>query len=145
LVHAGSHDGPLCLLLPDAHIVHLGGQSTAQFRDEMFVALWRSRYLLFDKYYNRSYRFLARQLVRWGLHGPASVCKTASCAGTVNAIEAARNWPPTAPSWRCSRGPGMRAVLARNNADEIADCLESASLGGRDAGHPRYPQRRRHR
>jgi N-acetylglucosaminyl-diphospho-decaprenol L-rhamnosyltransferase len=81
--------GRFVYCLPDAHIVHLGGQSTAQFRDEMFVALWRSRYLLFDKYYNRSYRFLARQLVRWGLHRASVRLQDGIVRGTVNAIEAA--------------------------------------------------------
>ena len=53
--------------VPQARIVHLGGQSTQQFRDEMFVALWKSRYRLFEKHYSRLYRALVRIIVRAGL------------------------------------------------------------------------------
>jgi len=37
--------------VPAAGVVHYGAQSTRQFRDEMFVALWRSRFRLFNKHY----------------------------------------------------------------------------------------------
>ncbi len=53
--------------VPRARITHLGGQSVAQFREAMFVALWRSRMLLFSRYYSRSYQFVARRLIRAGL------------------------------------------------------------------------------
>jgi len=53
--------------VPRAEIVHLEGQSTRQFRDEMYVALWRSRYRLFEQHYDRVYRFLVRRIVRAGL------------------------------------------------------------------------------
>ena len=53
--------------VPAAKIVHLEGQSARQFRDRMFVALWRSRYRLFCKHYGRLYRFLVRRIVRAGL------------------------------------------------------------------------------
>jgi len=52
---------------PRAEIVHFAGQSTAQFRDEMFVALWRSRFRLFGKHYSRTYNAAVRALVRAGL------------------------------------------------------------------------------
>jgi GT2 family glycosyltransferase len=45
--------------VPEAVITHLGGQSTRQFRENMFVALWRSRYRLFEKHYPPTYRFVA--------------------------------------------------------------------------------------
>lgn len=48
--------------VPAAEIVHYAGQSTQQFRDEMFVALWRSRFRLYAKHYrtfdNRALRFI---------------------------------------------------------------------------------------
>jgi N-acetylglucosaminyl-diphospho-decaprenol L-rhamnosyltransferase len=53
--------------VPEAEIVHLVGQSTGQFRDRMFVALWKSRFLMFEKYEGVVFRWAARQLVRLGL------------------------------------------------------------------------------
>ncbi|MFP3895558.1 MAG: glycosyltransferase family 2 protein [Anaerolineales bacterium] len=53
--------------LPTAKIVHLAGQSTRQLAEEMFVALWRSRYRLFRKHYGRGYRIAMRIIVRLGL------------------------------------------------------------------------------
>ena len=53
--------------VPQAEIVHLGGQSTQQFRADMFVALWRSRYQLFAKHNSRLYRRAVRAVVEAGL------------------------------------------------------------------------------
>ncbi|MFC2029289.1 glycosyltransferase family 2 protein [Chloroflexota bacterium] len=53
--------------VPRARIVHFAGQSTDQFRDKMFVALWRSRYLLFEEYESKSFCWAARRLVHMGL------------------------------------------------------------------------------
>ena len=53
--------------VPAAQIVHLGGQSTQQFRERMFVALWQSRYRLFERHYGPLYRRWARLIVRAGL------------------------------------------------------------------------------
>lgn len=53
--------------VPTARIVHHAGGSTRQFRDEMFVALWRSRFRLFEKHYGPVFRLVARLLVRLGL------------------------------------------------------------------------------
>lgn len=53
--------------VPAARIVHYAGQSTRQFRDRMFVALWRSRFRLFEQHYSRNYQRLARCLVRAGI------------------------------------------------------------------------------
>ena len=81
--------GRFVYCLPEAHIVHLGGQATAQFRDKMFVALWRSRFRLFEKHYNRSYQTLARWLVRVGLRRATARIQTGIVRGSVDAIEAA--------------------------------------------------------
>lgn len=54
--------------LPTAEIVHFAGQSTRQFAEEMFVALWRSRYRLFRKHYGRGYRIAIHLIVRLGAH-----------------------------------------------------------------------------
>ncbi|HNS49599.1 MAG TPA: glycosyltransferase family 2 protein [Anaerolineae bacterium] len=53
--------------VPGALIVHLEGQSAKQFRDRMFVELWRSRFLMYEKYESRAFRWAARALVRLGL------------------------------------------------------------------------------
>ena len=57
--------------VPAAKIVHHAGGSTRQFRDEMFVALWRSRFRLFHKHYGPAFNLVARQLVRLGLWAEA--------------------------------------------------------------------------
>jgi N-acetylglucosaminyl-diphospho-decaprenol L-rhamnosyltransferase len=63
--------------VPHARIVHLVGQSTQQFRDRMFVALWRSRYLMFDKHNGPLFRWLVRRLVRLGLWAEARRARAA--------------------------------------------------------------------
>ena len=52
--------------MPEAVITHLGGQSTRQFREAMFVALWRSRYRLFDKHYGPPIACWSGGIVRVG-------------------------------------------------------------------------------
>jgi N-acetylglucosaminyl-diphospho-decaprenol L-rhamnosyltransferase len=52
---------------PRAEIVHYVGQSTGQFRDEMYVELHRSRYRLFQKHYGAGFRRAARWLVALGV------------------------------------------------------------------------------
>ena len=53
--------------VPAAHVVHLGGQSTSQVRPRSIVDLWTSRLQLFDKYYPRWKRFLARRMIAIGM------------------------------------------------------------------------------
>lgn len=53
--------------VPSAQIVHLAGQSTSQFREQMFVALWRSRLRLFEKHYGRAYNAAVRLILRAGI------------------------------------------------------------------------------
>jgi hypothetical protein len=45
-----------CWQVPQAQVVHLGGQSTRQLPDRMFVELWRSRLYIYRKHYNRAAR-----------------------------------------------------------------------------------------
>jgi N-acetylglucosaminyl-diphospho-decaprenol L-rhamnosyltransferase len=52
--------------VPRARIVHYAGQSTQQFRDPMFIALWRSRFRLFEKHYSPLFRWVVRRLVAAG-------------------------------------------------------------------------------
>lgn len=53
--------------VPEARIVHLEGQSAKQFRDRMFVELWRSRFFMYKKHEGVAFLFAARALVRLGL------------------------------------------------------------------------------
>jgi N-acetylglucosaminyl-diphospho-decaprenol L-rhamnosyltransferase len=52
--------------VPQARIVHYAAQSTRQFRERMFVALWRSRFRLFEKHYSRLFRWAVHQIVTVG-------------------------------------------------------------------------------
>lgn len=52
---------------PRALIVHHAGQSTRQFRQAMYVALWRSRLRYFRRYHSPAYVVLIRAIIRLGL------------------------------------------------------------------------------
>lgn len=53
--------------VPAAEIVHHEAQSTRQFREAMFVQLWRSRTRLFEKHYSPAFRWTAGQIIRLGM------------------------------------------------------------------------------
>jgi N-acetylglucosaminyl-diphospho-decaprenol L-rhamnosyltransferase len=53
--------------VPHAEIVHYEAQSTSQFRESMFVELWRARRRLLEKHYSPTFRWVARQIVGAGL------------------------------------------------------------------------------
>lgn len=53
--------------VPGARIIHHEGRSTRQFREKMFVELWKARLTLFRKNYSRSFNAAARVLVRRGM------------------------------------------------------------------------------
>lgn len=71
--------------VPRARIVHLVGQSTGQFRDRMFVALWRSRFLMFEKHESALFLRAARWLVRLGLWAEARRTRAAHSRGELSA------------------------------------------------------------
>lgn len=73
--------------VPSAVVVHHAGQSTRQVRDEMFVALWQSRFRLLGKHYNRAFRGAARRLVRLGLWAEARRARAARRRGALTAGE----------------------------------------------------------
>jgi N-acetylglucosaminyl-diphospho-decaprenol L-rhamnosyltransferase len=75
--------------LPRAEIVHLVAQSTSQFRDRMFVALWRSRFLMLDKHQSATFRWLARRMVRAGLWAETRRATAARHRGEISAQELA--------------------------------------------------------
>jgi N-acetylglucosaminyl-diphospho-decaprenol L-rhamnosyltransferase len=70
--------------VPRAEIVHLAGQSTRQVRDEMFVALWRSRYQLFAKHNGPLYRQTVRLIVGAGLRREARRVRQAQRTGAID-------------------------------------------------------------
>jgi N-acetylglucosaminyl-diphospho-decaprenol L-rhamnosyltransferase len=73
--------------VPQAKVVHLVGQSTRQFRDEMFVALWKSRFLMFERHEGDVYRRALRGLVRCGLWLEGRRARAAHQRGELSAVE----------------------------------------------------------
>lgn len=63
--------------VPQAEIIHHAAQSTRQFRDAMFVELWRARWRLFRKHYSPQFRWAAKQIVRAGLWNEARQARAA--------------------------------------------------------------------
>jgi len=76
--------------VPRARVVHLAGQSTQQFREAMYLALWRSRYRLFEKHYSRAYRWVVHRIVRAGLAAEARRVRRALRRREIDAGEAQR-------------------------------------------------------
>jgi len=56
-------------------------------RGEMFVALWRSRYLLFEKHYSRLYQWAGRRSVRLGWRAERRRALTAYERGEISKAE----------------------------------------------------------
>jgi N-acetylglucosaminyl-diphospho-decaprenol L-rhamnosyltransferase len=73
--------------VPQAQVVHLVGQSTGQFRDRMFVALWRSRFLMFEKHEGALFIRAARWLVRLGLWAEVRRARAAHRRGELSGPE----------------------------------------------------------
>jgi GT2 family glycosyltransferase len=73
--------------VPKAQIVHHVARSTGQFRDEMFVALWRSRYQLFEKHYSYLFQWMARHIVRLGLWAEVRWARAAARRGEITESE----------------------------------------------------------
>ena len=73
---------------PQARITHYAGQSTIQFKASMYVALWRSRYRLFEKHYSSTYRILVRLIVRAGMK--RQILRTRHSADIIGADKAAQ-------------------------------------------------------
>jgi N-acetylglucosaminyl-diphospho-decaprenol L-rhamnosyltransferase len=59
-----SHAGWSLHAVPAATVVHFGGQSTRQFRHEMFVALWRARLRYYHKWHSPRYVWAVRAILR---------------------------------------------------------------------------------
>jgi len=81
------HHGWQVLCVPQARIVHHAGQSTRQFRESMFVALWKSRFLLFEKHYPPIFRRTAHWLVTAGMRHKLSEARAALARGEIDQAE----------------------------------------------------------
>jgi len=73
--------------VPRAEVVHYEAKSTRQVRGEMFVALWKSRYLLFEKHYSHFYRWAVRLIVRLGLRAERRRALAAHDRGEISEAE----------------------------------------------------------
>lgn len=62
------HDaGWRILCVPEAHVIHLAGQSTAQAKPRSIINLWQSRLLLYEKHYPAWKLALAKRMVAIGM------------------------------------------------------------------------------
>ena len=75
--------------VPEAEVVHLVGQSSRQFRDKMYVALWRSRFLMYDKHESALFRRVARLLVGLGMGTESRRARAAHRRGEISQEELA--------------------------------------------------------
>jgi GT2 family glycosyltransferase len=75
---------------PSACVIHHEGQSARQFRERMFVALWRSRFRFFELYYPTSWRVAIRGVVRLGLWAESRRARRLAACGQLSAEELTR-------------------------------------------------------
>jgi GT2 family glycosyltransferase len=73
--------------VPRAEVVHHEARSTRQVRGEMFAALWKSRYLLFEKHYGRFYQWAVRRIVGLGLRAERRRVHAAYQQGEISQAE----------------------------------------------------------
>ncbi len=78
--------------VPEAEIVHYGGQSTSQIRTQSFKDLWHSRHRLYTKHYSATQVRLAGRLVRAGMWLRARRADSAELAAACREI--AQLWTP---------------------------------------------------
>lgn len=76
--------------VPAARVIHHEAQSTRQFREEMFVHLWRSRFRLFALHYSPLFNATVRPLVRLGLRRLSAEARRACQAGQLDEAGCAR-------------------------------------------------------
>jgi GT2 family glycosyltransferase len=55
------------LCVPQAHVVHLGGQSTGQVKPRSITDLWQSRLRLYEKHYTSWKLAIAKRMVALGM------------------------------------------------------------------------------
>ncbi len=76
--------------VPQARVTHFEGQSTRQFREQMVLALWRSRLRLYTQHYGPLRRWLARRMVRLGAELESVRVRRQARAGNLDANELAQ-------------------------------------------------------
>jgi hypothetical protein len=57
--------------VPSAHVVHVAGASSSQFRSRSFTALWQSRLRYYQRYHSPAFNRAAARLLRAGLRAEA--------------------------------------------------------------------------
>jgi len=75
--------------VPRAEVIHHEARSTRQVRPQMIVALWRSRFYLFEKHYSATFRWIARRIVRAGMRAEERRAREAHRRGELSAEELA--------------------------------------------------------
>lgn len=75
--------------VPAAEIVHHEAQSTKQFRDKMFIELWRARHYYFHKFYSSPYNIMISLIVRLGMVKLARAANDEASAGKITRDELA--------------------------------------------------------
>jgi GT2 family glycosyltransferase len=93
--------------VPAAHVIHHGGASTRQFREQSFLNLWQSRKRLYDRFYGPSQRVLAGGIVRLGMWAEARRARAAAAQGAISAAELAARMAATR---------AVRALFAHKNS-----------------------------
>ncbi len=73
--------------VPEAQVVHLVGQSTRQVPNQMFVALWRSRFLMLESHETAIFRWAAQRLVHLGLWAETRRACAARERGEIDSAE----------------------------------------------------------
>lgn len=76
--------------VPAARIVHHEARSTRQFRERMFVELWKARFTFFRKHYSPLWNAAARVLVRQGVQRAKREAEKAAARGEISPEELAR-------------------------------------------------------
>ncbi|MGB8645574.1 MAG: glycosyltransferase family 2 protein [Anaerolineae bacterium] len=69
--------------VPQAEIIHHEAQSTRQFRDRMFVELWRARFHFFQKHYSPVFNGVAGLIVRAGMQRAISRARQSRARGEI--------------------------------------------------------------
>jgi GT2 family glycosyltransferase len=75
--------------VPTARVMHHAGASARQFRARSQVNLWRSRRLLYRRFYGPLRRRLAGLIVRLGMRAEARRAQAAAARGEISAEELA--------------------------------------------------------
>lgn len=82
--------------VPEAEIVHYGGESTRQVPAQSLINLWRSRAQLYQQHHGRFKLALARKLVTIGMRKKAAKAESAEMRQAYE--EVIRIWQKTKPS-----------------------------------------------